>query len=50
MPYEELNTYKKFAGTDVFKNQFRINLSEIEDKEYRVSPEDKKLNNDFYGK
>jgi adenine-specific DNA-methyltransferase len=31
------------------KNQLYINLSEIEDKEYNVSKEDKELNMNFYG-
>ncbi len=30
------------------KNQLYINLSEIEDKEYGVSKEDKELNKEFY--
>lgn len=50
MFYEEFNTYKNFAGADVFKNQFRINLSEIEDKKYGVSKENEELNKEFYGK
>jgi hypothetical protein len=30
------------------KNQLYVNLSEIKDKQYKVSEEDKKLNNQFY--
>ena len=30
------------------KNQLHVNLSEIEDAEFRVSPEDKALNREFY--
>ena len=32
------------------KNQLYINYSEIEDKEYGVSKEDKEFNQEFYGK
>jgi adenine-specific DNA-methyltransferase len=39
---------KKFLIECLDKNQLYINLSEIEDKEYGVSKEDKKLNRDFY--
>jgi len=30
------------------KNQLYVNLSSIDDEDYKVSEEDKKLNNDFY--
>jgi adenine-specific DNA-methyltransferase len=40
---------KKFLIECLDKNQFYINLSEIEDKEYGVSKEDKELNKKFYG-
>lgn len=39
---------KKFLIECLDKNQLYVNLSEIEDKEYGVSKEDKKLNNEFY--
>lgn len=39
---------KKFLIECLDKNQLYINLSEIEDKEYGVSKEDKALNKDFY--
>jgi len=32
------------------KNQLYINLSEIEDKEFKIGEEDKKMNKGFYGK
>ena len=41
---------KKFLIECLDKNQLYVNYSEIEDKEYRVSKEDKSLNNDFYGR
>jgi adenine-specific DNA-methyltransferase len=41
---------KKFLIECLDKNQLYVNLSEIEDKEYRVSYEDIKLNKEFYGK
>ena len=31
------------------KNQLYVNLSEMEDEEFRVSDEDKVLNGEFYG-
>lgn len=40
---------KKFLIECLDKNQLYINLSEIEDKEYGVSKEDKDLNKNFYG-
>ncbi|PKL72552.1 restriction endonuclease subunit M [Candidatus Kuenenbacteria bacterium HGW-Kuenenbacteria-1] len=39
---------KKFLIECLDKNQLYINLSEIEDKEYEVSKEDKALNKNFY--
>ena len=41
---------KKFLIECLDKNQLYVNLSEIEDKEYGVSKEDKKLNGEFYGR
>lgn len=40
---------KKFLIECLDKNQLYINLSEIEDKEYGVSKEDKEWNKNFYG-
>ncbi|HNP75480.1 MAG TPA: site-specific DNA-methyltransferase [bacterium] len=40
---------KKFLIECLDKNQLYVNLSEIEDKEYGVSKEDKELNKNFYG-
>ena len=39
---------KKFLIECLDKNQLYVNLSEIEDKEYGVSKEDKELNREFY--
>ena len=39
---------KKFLIECLDKNQLYVNLSEIEDKEYGVSKEDKELNKNFY--
>lgn len=39
---------KKFLAECLDKNQLYINLSEIEDKEYGVSKEDKVMNKSFY--
>lgn len=39
---------KKFLIECLDKNQLYINLSEIDDKEYGIDKEDKKLNKDFY--
>ena len=39
---------KKFLIECLDKNQLYVNLSEIEDKEYEVSKEDKALNKNFY--
>ena len=41
---------KKFLIECLDKNQLYVNLSEIEDKEYGVSKEDKELNKKFYNK
>ncbi len=41
---------KKFLIECLDKNQLYVNLSEIEDKEYGVSREDKGLNKNFYGR
>ena len=40
---------KKFLIECLDKNQLYVNLSEIKDKEYGVSKEDRELNNNFYG-
>ena len=40
---------KKFLYECLDKNHLYINYSEIDDKEYGVSAEDKKLNKEFYG-
>ncbi len=40
---------KKFLIECLDKNQLYVNLSEIEDKEYGVSKEDRELNKNFYG-
>jgi len=62
MPQEAINDFieigKKENGLDkqkkllvelLNKNQLYINLSEIDDEDFRVSDEDKKLNQSFYG-
>ncbi len=41
---------KKFLLECLDKNHLYVNYSEIDDEEYRVSKEDKKLNREFYGK
>lgn len=41
---------KKFLIESLDKNQLYVNLSEIDDKEYRISKEDARLNKEFYGK
>ena len=41
---------KKFLIECLDKNNLYVNLSEIDDKEYGVSKEDKKLNEEFYRK
>ncbi|MGC9001274.1 MAG: DNA methyltransferase, partial [Caldisericum sp.] len=41
---------KRFLLEYLDKNHLYVNYSEIDDKEYGVSEEDKKLNREFYGK
>ena len=41
---------KKFLIEVLDKNQLYVNLSEIDDSDYKVSEEDKKLNRQFYNK
>jgi len=41
---------KKFLLECLDKNHLYVNYSEIDDKEYGVSEDDKKLNKEFYGK
>ena len=43
MLYETFNSLKEAHGQDYF-------APEIDDEEYNVSEEDKKLNREFYGK
>ena len=43
-----INNQKKFLIECLDKNQLYVNFSEIEDKEYGVSSDDKKLNKEFY--
>ncbi len=45
-----LENKKKFLMECLDKNQLYVNLSEIDDKEYRVSKDDKALNQDFYSR
>ncbi len=45
-----LENQKRFLLECLDKNHLYINYSEIDDKEYGVSEEDKKLNREFYGK
>lgn len=40
---------KKFLIAVLDKNQLYVNYSEIEDEDYQISDEDKKLNKQFYG-
>jgi adenine-specific DNA-methyltransferase len=40
---------KKFLIETLDQNHLYINYSEIEDKDYNVSKNDKKINNKFYG-
>ena len=40
---------KRFLLEVLDKNQLYVNLSEIEDVDYQVSEEDKRLNRQFYG-
>lgn len=44
-----IDNQKKFLIECLDKNQLYVNYSEIEDKEYGVSSDDKKLNKEFYG-
>ena len=41
---------KRFLLEVLDKNQLYVNLSEIDDTDYRVSEEDKRLNRQFYGR
>ena len=43
-----IDNQKKFLIECLDKNQLYVNYSEIEDKEYGVSSDDKKLNKEFY--
>jgi adenine-specific DNA-methyltransferase len=40
---------KQFLIAVLDKNQLYVNYSEIEDEDYQISDEDKKLNKQFYG-
>ncbi|MFQ5786777.1 MAG: hypothetical protein ACE5H1_02230 [Thermodesulfobacteriota bacterium] len=44
-----LEKQKKLLAELLNKNQLYVNLSEIDDKDFIVSDEDKKLNQSFYG-
>ncbi|MBO1225442.1 MAG: site-specific DNA-methyltransferase [Candidatus Scalindua sediminis] len=44
-----LEKQKKLLAELLNKNQLYVNLSEIDDKDFNVSEEDKKLNKSFYG-
>ncbi|MDA8339877.1 MAG: site-specific DNA-methyltransferase [Nitrospiraceae bacterium] len=44
-----LKKQKKLLAELLNKNQLYVNLSEIDDKQFNVSDEDKKLNSEFYG-
>jgi adenine-specific DNA-methyltransferase len=44
-----LDKQKKLLAELLNKNQLYVNLSEIDDKDFGVSDEDKKLNRSFYG-
>ncbi|PKP57746.1 DNA methylase, partial [Candidatus Atribacteria bacterium HGW-Atribacteria-1] len=44
-----LEKQKKLLAELLNKNQLYINLSEIDDEDFKVSEEDKKLNQSFYG-
>lgn len=44
-----LEKQKKLLAELLNKNQLYVNLSEIDDKDFNVSDEDKKLNKSFYG-
>ena len=53
---ETIDEFKKFPFAKqqrtlfdlLNKNQLYVNLSEIEDKEFKVGEEDKKMNEEFY--
>jgi adenine-specific DNA-methyltransferase len=45
-----IENQKRFLLECLDKNHLYVNYSEIEDEEYGVSEEDKKLNREFYGK
>ncbi len=45
----ELKNQKKFLINILDKNMLYVNYSDIEDKDYQVSSEDKKFNYSFYG-
>ncbi len=45
-----LNQQKEFLTEILDKNQLYVNFSEIDDKDFEVSKEDKELNKRFYGK
>jgi adenine-specific DNA-methyltransferase len=44
-----LEKQKKLLAELLNKNQLYVNLSEIDDEDFKVSEEDKKLNQSFYG-
>jgi len=44
----QLRTQKRFLLECLDKNHLYVNYNEIDDEEYRVSREDKKLNEEFY--
>jgi adenine-specific DNA-methyltransferase len=44
-----LDEQKRFLISILDKNQLYVNYSEIDDKDYKLSKEDKKLNKQFYG-
>jgi len=43
-----LNKQKRILFDLLNKNQLYVNLSEIEDKEFRVGEEDRDMNEEFY--
>jgi len=45
-----LSDQKRFLLQVLGKNQLYVNLSEIDDSDYQVSEEDKRLNRQFYGR
>ncbi len=45
-----LEKQKKLLAELLNKNQLYVNLSEIDDEDFKVSEEDKKLNQSFYGR